>query len=82
MKDWEHKPDGSVSLGVLVGYDLALSDDNAIAVRLAYAHNREQLLGEMVPFHTQIVMSAEAAEAFLKDMHDAVLTAKAAVGEA
>ena len=82
MNDWERKPDGDLKLSVLVAYDMAAGEGEAVALRIQHAVVQEQLDGDMIPHHVQLVMSAEAAAELGKDLTAAALAATEAGGAA
>lgn len=63
--NWRRRPDGSIDLAVLTGFDLATTDD-AVALRLTIARTQEQLKGEAESAVEQLVMSPAIATALLE----------------
>ncbi|RZJ42342.1 MAG: hypothetical protein EON87_14835 [Brevundimonas sp.] len=60
---WDTREDGDPTLAVLMGYELFVSEEAAIALRVEFAEVQEQLKGAAAPSAKQLVMNPEAAEA-------------------
>ena len=73
---WDTRDDGNPVLAVLTGYELNISAEDAVAVRLEFAEVQEQLEGETPPSVKQLVMNADAAEALGKWLIDAAELAR------
>ncbi|KQS52589.1 hypothetical protein ASG17_15075 [Brevundimonas sp. Leaf363] len=77
---WDTREDGDPTLAVLLGYELFVSDENAIAIRLEYAEVQEQLKGEAAPSAKQLIMKPEAAEALGQRLIEAARLSSSAAG--
>jgi hypothetical protein len=79
---WDTRDDGDPTLAVLLGYELFVSAENAIAIRLEFAEVQEQLTGGVPPSAKQLVMKPEAAEALGRRLIEAARLGRPADGEA
>lgn len=61
--EWDRREDGDLQLAIVRGFEIAVADSEALAVRIEFAEVQEQLSGTMAPSSKQLVMTPAMAEA-------------------
>ena len=60
---WDYRDDGDLQLVVLQGFEIAVAEGEALALRVEFAEVQEQLRGDMGASAKQLLMSPTMAEA-------------------
>ncbi|KQS55882.1 hypothetical protein ASG17_07480 [Brevundimonas sp. Leaf363] len=79
---WTTRRDGSLDLAIVVGYELIALDNDALAIRIEYAENQEQLLGQTAPATKQLVLTRERATELGMDLTHGVAVSGDTKGKA
>ncbi len=79
---WDRRDDGELQLVVLKGFEMAVAEGEALALRVEFAEVQEQLRDEMAPSAKQLVMSLDVAEALGHQLVEQARIARAAEGQA
>lgn len=61
--EWDRREDGDLQLAIVRGFEIAVADSEALAVRIEFAEVQEQLSGAMAPSSKQLAMTPAMAEA-------------------
>lgn len=80
--DWERRDDGELKLVVLRDAEIAVSEGEALALRIEYSEVLEQLSGKMASSAKQVVMTLDAAEALGRQLLEQAQMARIAKGKA
>jgi len=79
--DWDRRANGDLTLTTLLGFEMAVAEGEALAVRVEFAEVQEQLRGEMSPSAKQIVMSLDTAEALGRQLIALAQVSRSPAGE-